>query len=141
MWKMGPMSGVDIRPVYTLPPRDSTLQLKRCVHLWNNFPCIITLACIMFSLKLWVVNIKILMMSFYTDVFMTFSPDVFMIFSKSLEITNKRDRCAVLKNDRIIKIEFIFLNVWKLKLLFIIKSELKGRTDIRRSFESCNKFY
>ena len=133
MWKMGPMSGVDIRPVFTLPPRDSTLQFKRCVHLWNNFPCIITLACIMFSLKLWVVNIKILMMSFY--------PDVFMIFSNNLEITNKRDRYAVLKNDRIIKIEFIFLNVWKLKLLFFIKSELKGKTDIRRSFESCNKFY
>ena len=35
--------GCDIRFVFTLPPRDSTLQYKRCVHLWNNFPCIITL--------------------------------------------------------------------------------------------------
>ena len=43
MWKMNPMLGCDIRLVFTLPPRDSTLQYKRCVHLWNNFPCIITL--------------------------------------------------------------------------------------------------
>ena len=43
MWKMDHMSGCDIRLVFTLPPRDSTLQYKRCVHLWNNFPCIITL--------------------------------------------------------------------------------------------------
>ena len=33
--------GCDIRLVFT--PRDSTLQYKRWVHLWNNFPCIITL--------------------------------------------------------------------------------------------------
>jgi len=43
MRKMDPMSGFDIRLVFTLPPRDSSLQYKRCVHLWNNFPCIITL--------------------------------------------------------------------------------------------------
>ena len=43
MWKMDPMSGCDIRLVSTLPPKDSTLQYKRCVHLWNNFPCIKTL--------------------------------------------------------------------------------------------------
>ena len=44
MWKMDPMSsGFDIRLVFTLPLRDSTLQYKRYVHLWNNFPCIITL--------------------------------------------------------------------------------------------------
>ena len=41
--KMDPMSGSDNRLVFTLPPRNSTLQYKRCVHLWNNFPCIITL--------------------------------------------------------------------------------------------------
>ena len=41
--KMDPMSVSDIRLVFTLPPRDSTLQYKRCVHLWNNFPFIITL--------------------------------------------------------------------------------------------------
>ena len=41
MWKMDPMSGLDIRLVFTLPPSDSTLQYKRCVHLWNNFSCII----------------------------------------------------------------------------------------------------
>ena len=29
----------EIRLVLTSPPRDSTLQYKRCVHLWNNFPC------------------------------------------------------------------------------------------------------
>ena len=40
MWKMDPMSGFDIRLVFTLPPGDSTLQYKRCVHLWNNLPCI-----------------------------------------------------------------------------------------------------
>jgi len=34
MWKMDPMSGCD---------RDSILQYKRCEHIWNNFPCIITL--------------------------------------------------------------------------------------------------
>ena len=32
-----------IHLVITLPPRASTLQYKRCLHLWNNFPCIITL--------------------------------------------------------------------------------------------------
>ena len=37
---MDPMSGFDIRLVFTLAPRDSTLQYKRCVHLLNNFPCI-----------------------------------------------------------------------------------------------------
>ena len=26
-----------------VPPIDSTLQYKRCIHLWNNLPCIITL--------------------------------------------------------------------------------------------------
>jgi len=43
MWKMDPMSGCDIRLVFTLPHRDSTLQYKIWVHLWNNFPYIITL--------------------------------------------------------------------------------------------------
>ena len=28
-----PMSGFGIRLVFTLPPRDSSLQYKRCVHL------------------------------------------------------------------------------------------------------------
>ena len=40
MWKMDPISGFDICLVFTLPPRDSTLQYKRCVHFWNNFHCI-----------------------------------------------------------------------------------------------------
>ena len=39
MRKMDPMSGFDIRLVL-LPPSDSTLQYKKCIHLWNNFPCI-----------------------------------------------------------------------------------------------------
>ena len=43
MWKMDPMADFDIRLVYALPPRDSTLQYTKFVHLWNNFPCIITL--------------------------------------------------------------------------------------------------
>ena len=43
MWKMDPMSGCNIRLVFTLPPSDSTLQYKRCVHFWNNFPCITSL--------------------------------------------------------------------------------------------------
>ena len=43
MWKIDPMSGFDIRLVFTLPPSDSTLQYKRCVHFWNNFPCITSL--------------------------------------------------------------------------------------------------
>ena len=43
MWKMDPMSGFDIRLVFTLPPRDSILQYKRCVHFSNNFPCITSL--------------------------------------------------------------------------------------------------
>ena len=38
-----PMSGCCIGLVFTLPPRDSTLQYKRCQLLWNNFPCICTL--------------------------------------------------------------------------------------------------
>jgi len=43
MLKMDPMSGFDIRLVFTLAPRDSTLQYKRCVHFWNNFPYITSL--------------------------------------------------------------------------------------------------
>ena len=41
--KMDSMSGCDIRLVFTFPPKDITLQYKKSVHLWNNFPCIITL--------------------------------------------------------------------------------------------------
>ena len=40
---MDPMLGFHIRLVFKLPPRDSTLQQKRCVHIWNNFPWIRTL--------------------------------------------------------------------------------------------------
>ena len=36
MWKMDPMSSCNIRLVFTLPPRDSTLQYKRCVHFWKK---------------------------------------------------------------------------------------------------------
>ena len=43
MKKMDRMSGFDIRLVFTVPPRDSTMQYKRFWHLWNNFPCINTL--------------------------------------------------------------------------------------------------
>ena len=34
-------SGFHIRLVFT--QRRYSLQYKKCVHLWNNFPCIITL--------------------------------------------------------------------------------------------------
>ena len=44
MWKMDPTTGCNIRLVFTLPPRDSKLQYKISIHLWNNVPCIITLA-------------------------------------------------------------------------------------------------
>jgi len=44
MWKMDPMSGCDIHLVFTLLPRDRSLQYKKMRTLpWNNFPCIITL--------------------------------------------------------------------------------------------------
>ena len=38
---MDSMSGCDKRFVFTFPPKDSTLQYKKCLNLWNNFPCII----------------------------------------------------------------------------------------------------
>ena len=41
--KIDSMSGFDIRLVFTFPPKDSTLQYKKSVHLLNNFPCISTL--------------------------------------------------------------------------------------------------
>ena len=41
--KMDSMSGCDIRLVFIFPPKDSTLQYKKCVHLWNNYLCIIIL--------------------------------------------------------------------------------------------------
>ena len=43
LWKWIPCQAVTIRLVFTFPPKDSTLQYKKFVHLWNNFPCIITL--------------------------------------------------------------------------------------------------
>ena len=52
MWKMDPMLGFDIRLVFPFPPRDSTLQYKKCVHLWNNFPCIIILPSLFWLEKL-----------------------------------------------------------------------------------------
>ena len=48
MWKKDPMSGLDICLVFTLAPRESTLQYKRCVHFWNNFPCITSLGLAIF---------------------------------------------------------------------------------------------
>ena len=36
--------GSHFRLVFTLPPRDNTLQYKRCVHFWKNFPCITSLS-------------------------------------------------------------------------------------------------
>ena len=51
MRKMDPMSGFDIRLVFTLPPRDSTLKYRRCVHFWNNFPCITSLVHGMYNMS------------------------------------------------------------------------------------------
>ena len=48
---MDPMPGFDIRRVFKLPPRDSTLQYKSCIHLWNNFPCITTLVNMIFMIS------------------------------------------------------------------------------------------
>ena len=48
---MDPISGCNIRLVFTLPPKDSTLQWKKCVHLWNNFPCISTLVLMMIQIS------------------------------------------------------------------------------------------
>ena len=42
IWKMDPMSGCDNPTlVFTLEPKDSTLQYKKCVHLWNNFDALL----------------------------------------------------------------------------------------------------
>ena len=38
---------------FTFSPGDSTLQYERCVHLCNNFPCIITLGVILDFLFYW----------------------------------------------------------------------------------------
>ena len=37
---MDPISGFYIRLVFTLPPRESKLQYKICVHFRNNFPAL-----------------------------------------------------------------------------------------------------
>ena len=49
---MDSMSCCDICLVFTFPTKDSTLQYKKCVHLWNNFPCKLV-PCILPSLKFW----------------------------------------------------------------------------------------
>ena len=44
LWKIDPMSGCDIHLVFTLLPRDRSLQYKKMRTLpWNNFSCIIIL--------------------------------------------------------------------------------------------------
>ena len=40
---MDSISGCDIHFVFAFPSTDSTVQYKKCVHLWNNFPYISTL--------------------------------------------------------------------------------------------------
>ena len=67
MWKMDPMSGLDIRRVFTLPPSDSTLQYKRCVHSWNNFSCIKSLSCA--DSRVW----KIMISPFNCEIFRSLS--------------------------------------------------------------------
>ena len=56
LWKMDPISDLYNHLVFTLPPRDSTLQYKRCVHLWYKFPCIITLDRPVFGLNMGQLN-------------------------------------------------------------------------------------
>ena len=66
MWKMDPMSGFDIRLVFTLPPRDNALHYKRCVHFWNNFPCITSLVrSIRFSVR---VKCSIPFLTYFIDI-------------------------------------------------------------------------
>ena len=49
---MDPMSGCKISLVFTLPPRDSTLQFKRCAHLCNkNARQVISEVCASFVLQ------------------------------------------------------------------------------------------
>ena len=38
--------------VYITAQRQYTLQYKRCIHLWNNFLCIIALLCIFFDVDI-----------------------------------------------------------------------------------------
>ena len=40
--------------LFTFPPKDNTLQYKKCVHLRNNFPCISTLVWIKHYLFLFI---------------------------------------------------------------------------------------
>ena len=61
---------------------DSTLQYKRCVHLWNNFPCITT---------------SVLMMNSELPVFLTYRIYNFCLFDSFLDQTFFRTRAVISK--------------------------------------------
>ena len=91
---MDPMSGCAIRLVFTLPPRDSTLQYKRCVHFWNNFPCIITSVdfilwstCLMcYALNRFLYNIYVLFVFYGLNYFFNiyFLNQIYVLFALNL---------------------------------------------------------
>ena len=74
----------------------------------------------MFSLKLWVVNIKILMMSFYP-----FYPYVLMIFSNNLEITNKKRSMRSIEKWHDNKYWVHFFKRVKIKIIIYYKKRVE----------------
>jgi len=90
MWKMDPTWGFDIRLVFTLPPSDSTLKYKRCVYLWNNFPCIKSL--ILLVKLMWISKGSLKIIWFMTSLvnrFWSFLKE----FNKTSKIVLCYDRC------------------------------------------------
>ena len=111
MWKMDPMSDCDILLVFTLPPRDSTLQYKSYVHLWNNFPCIITLS---ITMNIFITSIQCcpqrtwLQRQLYFIYFgcfsallvcQTFKKIIFIFKVSFLEENHENDTCILLKTN------------------------------------------
>ena len=83
MWKKDPIMQA-LTSVLCLHYRpDSTLQYKRCVHLWNNFPCITT---------------SVLMMNSELPVlFLTYRIYNFCLFDSFLDQTFFRTRAVISK--------------------------------------------
>ena len=123
MWKMDPMSGFDICLVFTLPPSDSTLQCKRCVHLWNKFPCIKSLLILRFpkneTSETIVINV---IWGFWVSIVMKHIQSI-LINQKYWILTNLRSS---------IRIEFMKQLYLKNKALFFLKL-----TKIKTEIEHC----
>ena len=84
------MSGFDIRLVFSLTPRDNTLQFIRCVYLWNNFPCIKSL--ILLVKLMWISKGSLKIIWFMTSLvnrFWSFLKE----FTKNSKIVLCYDRC------------------------------------------------